>query len=151
MEEVISTRYIKETLGRLSGRCLLLLLFFLFMLLFVAYSAGILVLLKSTANINSLNELLDSRFDVGGLNDTWMRHYFQAPKTGVLRKLYLKKIYPNNYYEKIDGWEKIQEGNFAFFAPVVISYRYFIQNFTNYDICALQELDGFLSVSICFD
>ncbi|XP_066254133.1 ionotropic receptor 75a-like [Euwallacea similis] len=129
---------------RFAGRLTVLLLFLLFMFIYVAYSAGILVLLRSTANINTLNALLESRYEVGGLNKTYIKHYFESPKSGILRTLYVKKIGSDSYMDAHHGLERVQEGGFAFFAPIVVSYKYFLKNFTNYDVCALQEISGYM-------
>ncbi|KAL1497147.1 hypothetical protein ABEB36_008153 [Hypothenemus hampei] len=133
---------------RIPGRFLLFLFFLMVMFLYVAYSAGILVLLKSTAKINNLNELLESRYEVGGWNENFIKEYFTSPKQGVLRKLYVKKIHANSYFTVADGLEKVRKGNFAFFTSTTLAYKYFSKNYTNYEICCLQELPGYLNMKL---
>lgn len=42
--------------------------------------------------------------------------------------------------------KKVQEGNFAFHVPLGPAYNYVSEKFTNYDICGLQTLPGYINV-----
>ncbi|XP_064211385.1 uncharacterized protein LOC103313532 [Tribolium castaneum] len=137
----------------LSGRILALILFGAFMFIYVSYSANIVVLLQSTTKINDIRELLESRIEVGGCQTHYMRNYFEvigqiqavtSIKKGPLRDLYLKKIYPDQYFPLESGMKKLQQGNFAFHVLLQAAYVYILKNFTNYEICGLQELPGYI-------
>lgn len=45
-----------------------------------------------------------------------------------------------------EGMRKVQEGNFAYHTPLAPAYGYILEKFTNYDICALQVLEGYANV-----
>ncbi|XP_030748218.1 uncharacterized protein LOC115876547 [Sitophilus oryzae] len=128
----------------LSARILMLWFFLFFMFIFVAYSASILILLRSAAEIRSISDLLNNKFEVGALNVHFMKHYLSKPKHGPLRELYIKKIYPNNYFSIEDGFRKIQKEHFAYFTPIAHASLANMRNYTNYDICAFQELAGYI-------
>ncbi|CAH1133629.1 unnamed protein product [Ceutorhynchus assimilis] len=146
--EAISQQGTETISQKITGRFLLFLLLLMFMFVYVAYSAGLLVLLQTTSNINNLNDLMESRFVVGGFKSRYVKYFFQSPKSGILRKFYLKKIRPDSYFEETEGLEKVQRGNFAFFAQTAPAYKYFLRNFTNYDICSLQEIPGFMEFKL---
>jgi hypothetical protein len=48
------------------------------MFIYVSYSANIVVLLQSTTKINDVQELLDSRIEVGGCQIHYMKNYFEV-------------------------------------------------------------------------
>ncbi|KAG5893067.1 hypothetical protein JTB14_014846 [Gonioctena quinquepunctata] len=131
-----------------SGRIIILMLFTAFMFLYVAYSAYILVLLQSTKPITSIRRLVDSRIECGGLNISFMMAYYTATKDEALQDLYRKKIYPNQFFSLEDGLKKVQDGNFAFQAILGPAYNYILKKFSNYDICKLQELSGFMNTAM---
>ncbi|KAJ3637008.1 hypothetical protein MTP99_000505 [Tenebrio molitor] len=128
----------------LSGRILALILFGAFMFIYVSYSANIVVLLQSTTKINNIQELVDSRIEAGGCATHYMKNYFESVKKGPLQRLYRKKIYPDQYFPLEVGMRKLQEGNFAFHVLLQGAYEYILKNFTNYEICGLQELPGYI-------
>jgi hypothetical protein len=68
-------------------------------------------------------------------------------KKGPLRKLYEKKIYPDQYFPLEVGMKKVQDGNFAFHVAMQSAYEYILKHFTNHEICGLQELPGYIEVS----
>jgi hypothetical protein len=68
-------------------------------------------------------------------------------KKGPLRKLYEKKIYPDQYFPLEVGMKKAQDGNFAFHVAMQSAYEYILKHFTNHEICGLQELPGYIEVS----
>ncbi|XP_044265306.1 glutamate receptor 2-like [Tribolium madens] len=144
----------------LSGRILVLIFFAAFLFIYVSYSANIVVLLQSTTKINDIQELLESRIQVGGCQTHYMKNYFEVGsktsiKKGPLQKLYLKKIYPDQYFPLESGMKKLQQGNFAFHVLLQAAYVYILKNFTNYEIfkykwriieCFLQENRGYVAV-----
>jgi hypothetical protein len=133
------------------------------MFIYVSYSANIVVLLQSTTKINNIQELVDSRIEAGGCATHYMQNYFevcgaspagssvilrfQSVKKGPLQRLYRKKIYPDQYFPLEVGMRKLQEGNFAFHVLLQGAYEYILKNFTNYEICGLQELPGYIEVT----
>ncbi|XP_018580226.1 uncharacterized protein LOC108917896 [Anoplophora glabripennis] len=128
-----------------SGRTIIFLFFTAFMFLYVAYSAYILVLLQSTKPITSIRHLVESRVECGGLNLSYTMAYYESTKDEALRDLYRKKIYPNRFYSLQDGLNKVQEGNFAFQVILGPAYNYILKTYTNYDICKIQELPGYMN------
>jgi hypothetical protein len=68
-------------------------------------------------------------------------------KKGPLRKLYEKKIYPDQYFPLEVGMKKVQDGNFAFHVAMQSAYEYILKHFTNHEISGLQELPGYIEVS----
>ncbi|XP_068895616.1 ionotropic receptor 75a-like isoform X2 [Tenebrio molitor] len=131
-----------------AGRILALILFGAFMFIYVSYSANIVVLLQSTTKINDVQELLDSRIEVGGCQIHYMKNYFEGVKKGPLRKLYEKKIYPDQYFPLEVGMKKVQDGNFAFHVAMQSAYEYILKHFTNHEICGLQELPGYIEENL---
>ncbi|XP_023026955.2 ionotropic receptor 75a [Leptinotarsa decemlineata] len=131
-----------------SGRLMIFMLFTAFMFLYVAYSAYILVLLQSTKPISSIRRLVDSRIECGGLNISFMMPYYHLTKDEALKDLYSKKIHPNQFFTLEDGLRKVQDGNFAFQVILGPAYNYILKTYTNYDICKLQELSGFMNAKM---
>ncbi|KAJ8931043.1 hypothetical protein NQ314_016071, partial [Rhamnusium bicolor] len=131
-----------------SGRTIIYILFTAFMFIYTAYSAYILVLLQSTTPITSIRMLVDSRIECGGLNISFLMAYYEAAKDDALKDLYRKKIYPNRFYSFEDGLKKVQDGNFAFHVILGPAYNYILKKFTNYDICKLQELPGYMNAEM---
>ncbi|XP_063908542.1 uncharacterized protein LOC135126423 [Zophobas morio] len=131
-----------------AGRILALILFGAFMFIYVSYSANIVVLLQSTTKINTIEELVESRIEVGGEEIHYMKNYFEAVKKGPLKKLYDRKIYPNQYFPLKVGMEKVRKGNFAFHVASQSAYDYILHHFTNHEICGLQELPGFIEENL---
>ena len=48
------------------------------MFIYVSYSANIVVLLQSTTKINTIEELVESRIEVGGEEIHYMKNYFEV-------------------------------------------------------------------------
>ncbi|KAJ8913436.1 hypothetical protein NQ315_017180 [Exocentrus adspersus] len=67
-----------------------------------------------------------------------------ATKDNALKALYWKKIHPNRFYSLEYGLDKVQDGNFAFQVILGPAYKYILRKYTNYDICKLQELAGYM-------
>ncbi|CAH1100781.1 unnamed protein product [Psylliodes chrysocephalus] len=131
----------------ISGRILLVFLFTAFMFLYAAYSGYILVLLQSTKPIESIKHLLDSRLECGGINISFIMDWYNVNKDPALRALYHKKLHKNRFLTLENGLARVQEGNFAFHTALSVSYIHILKTFTNYDICKLQELPGYLSIN----
>nr|CAH7737703.1 unnamed protein product [Callosobruchus chinensis] len=127
-----------------SGRIIIVLLFTAFMFLYVAYSAYILVLLQSTTPITSIHDLVDSRIECGGLNISFYETYYKSTKDTDLKNLYQKKL-SGRYFSMEKGLDAVKEGNFAFHVGLGAAYNYILKKFSNYDICKLQELPGYLN------
>ncbi|VEN42924.1 unnamed protein product [Callosobruchus maculatus] len=114
------------------------------MFLYVAYSAYILVLLQSTTPITSIHDLVDSRIECGGLNVSFYEAYYKTTKDNDLKNLYQKKL-SGRYFSMEKGLDTVREGNFAFHVGLGAAYNYILKKFSNYDICKLQELPGYLN------
>lgn len=126
------------------GRAIMLILFSAFMFLFVSYSANVVVLLQSTGDISDLNALLKSRMKAGAANVSYMVYYLYNLKEPLHRELYDKKIGPGGFYSPETGLEMVQKGFFAFQTVLAPAYDYIRSTFTDYEICSLQELEGFM-------
>lgn len=128
----------------LSGRAIMFFLFLAFMFLFVSYSANVVVLLQSTGNIPDLNALLNSRMTAGALNVTYMIWYLDNLKNPLHKELFDKKITTKGFYSPEQGLENVRKGFFAFHTLLAPAYDFINAKFTDYEICSLQELDGFV-------
>lgn len=126
------------------GRTIMLILFLAFMFLFVSYSANVVVLLQSTGNIPNLNALLNSRMTAGALNVTYMIWYLNNLKNPLHKELFDKKITTKGFYSPEHGVEEVRKGFFAFHTLLAPAYDFVSEKFTDYEICSLQELDGFV-------
>ncbi|XP_076256115.1 uncharacterized protein LOC143193679 [Rhynchophorus ferrugineus] len=115
------------------------------MFIFVAYSASILMLLRSQADIRSVSDLLEYKFDVGSINRTFARQFFLGLKDGIFKEVYDRKIRPNNYFELPEGFEKIRTEHFAYLATEAHSSLFNMQKFTNYDVCAYKMIPSFVT------
>lgn len=76
----------------IPGRTITIFLFLIFMFLYVAYSANIVVLLQSTGDIHNTETLLNSRLSIGARNTTFMAHYIKV------RKQATKELQVTNYF-----------------------------------------------------
>lgn len=47
----------------------------------------------------------------------------------------------------MEGLKRVEKGFFAFQTELIPAYHYIINNFSNYDMCSLQELEGIFQVS----
>lgn len=126
------------------GRTIMFILFLAFMFLYVSYSANVVVLLQSTGNIPSLNALLNSRMAAGALNVTYMIYYLNNLKNPLHQELFDKKITTKGFYSPEQGVEAVRKGFFAFHTLLAPAYDFVSEKFTDYEICSLQELDGFV-------
>lgn len=75
------------------------------------------------------------------------RFHFQSTKDDALRDLYKKKIQVNKHISLENGLKRVQDGNFAFQVVLATAYNHILKTYTNYDICKLQELPGYMNVS----
>lgn len=132
------------------GRTIMLILFLAFMFLFVSYSANIVVLLQSTGNIPDSNALLNSRMSVGALNASWMVWYLHNLNKPLHKELFDKKITSKGFYSPERGVEEVRKGLFAYHTLLPPAYDFVMKTFTDYEICSLQELEGFFGYGGAF-
>lgn len=134
----------------IPGRTIMLILFLAFMFLFVSYSANVVVLLQSTGDIPNLNALLNSRMAAGALNASYMVWYLHNLKNPLHRELFDKKITSKGFYSPEDGVAAVRKGFFAYHTLLPPAYDFVMETFTDYEICSLQELEGFVGFGGAF-
>lgn len=57
-------------------------------------------------------------------------------------------MYDNTHISLEAGLKRVQDGNFAFQVVLATAYNHILKTFTNYDICKLQELPGYMNVRL---
>lgn len=134
----------------IPGRTIMLILFLAFMFLFVSYSANVVVLLQSTGDILNLNALLHSRMSAGALNASYMVWYLHNLTNPLHKELFDKKITSEGFYSPERGVEEVRKGLFAFHTLLAPAYDFVMETFTDYEICSLKELEGFLGFGGAF-
>ncbi|KAG7302864.1 hypothetical protein JYU34_012847 [Plutella xylostella] len=78
-----------------SGRFVIFVLFLALMFLYTSYSANIVALLQSSSSqIQTLEDLLNSRMKCGCHDTVYNRHYFSTATEPVRKAIYQKKVAP---------------------------------------------------------
>lgn len=134
----------------IPGRTIMLFLFLAFMFLFVSYSANVVVLLQSTGDIPDLNALLNSRMSAGALNASYMVWYLHNLTNPLHKELFDRKISSKGFYSPERGVEQVRKGLFAFHTLLPPAYDFVMETFTDYEICSLKELEGFVGFGGAF-
>ncbi|XP_052755887.1 glutamate receptor 1-like [Galleria mellonella] len=129
-----------------AGRIVTLLLFVALTILYAAYSANIVVLLRApSSSVRSLSDLLHSPIKLGASDFVYNRYFFKQLNDSVRKAIYDTKIAPKgkkpNFYSMKDGVEKIRKGLFAFHMEVNPGYRMIQETFQENEKCDLVEID----------
>ncbi|XP_059057910.1 ionotropic receptor 75a-like [Achroia grisella] len=128
------------------GRTVTLLLFLALTILYAAYSANIVVLLRApSSSVRSLSDLLNSPLKVGASDMVYNRHYMKQVNDPIRKGIYDTKFAPKgkapNYFDMKDGVEKIRQGFFAFHMPLNQGYRLIQKTYQENEKCDLVEID----------
>ncbi|XP_063914754.1 glutamate receptor ionotropic, delta-2-like isoform X2 [Zophobas morio] len=134
----------------IPGRITLIFLLVSFMFLYTSYSANIVALLQSSSkNIQTLQDILKSRLDVGVDDTVFNRFYFPNATEPVRRALYLQKVAPPGqkpkFYPIEEGIKRMRNGLFAFHVETGPGYKFVTETFQEDEKCGLQEIQ-FLQV-----
>nr|ARO70295.1 antennal ionotropic receptor 75p-3 [Dendrolimus punctatus] len=129
-----------------AGRCVTLILFVALTILYAAYSANIVVLLRApSSSVRSLPDLLNSPLKLGASDFEYNRYFFKKLNDPIRKAIYDKKIAPKgkkpNYYTMEEGVEKVRKGLFAFHMELNPGYRLIQETYQEDEKCDLVEID----------
>ncbi|XP_072942894.1 ionotropic receptor 75a-like [Epargyreus clarus] len=129
-----------------AGRCVTLLLFVALTILYAAYSANIVVLLRApSSSVRTLPDLLNSPLKLGASDFEYNRYFFKKLNEPIRKAIYDKKIAPKgkkpNFYSMKDGVERIRKGLFAFHMELNPGYRLIQETYQEEEKCDLVEID----------
>nr|XP_034835556.1 ionotropic receptor 75a-like [Maniola hyperantus] len=129
-----------------AGRCVTLLLFVALTILYAAYSANIVVLLRApSSSVKTLPDLLNSPLKLGASDFEYNRYFFTKMNDPIRKAIYDKKIAPKgkkpNFYSMEEGIEKVRKGLFAFHMELNPGYRLIQETFLEEEKCDLVEMD----------
>ncbi|XP_063626931.1 glutamate receptor ionotropic, kainate 2-like [Cydia splendana] len=131
---------------RAAGRIVTLLLFIALTILYAAYSANIVVLLRApSSSVRSLQDILNSPIKLGASDFAYNRYFFKKLNEPLRKEIYNKKIAPKgkkaNFYTMKEGVEKIRKGLFAFHMELNPGYRLIQETYQEDEKCDLVEID----------
>ncbi|KAJ8873534.1 hypothetical protein PR048_024352 [Dryococelus australis] len=134
-----------------SGRIVTLFLFVAVLFLYTSYSGCIVALLQSsTDSIRTLEDLLNSRLEVGAHDIVYNRYYFETATDPVRKGLYRKVMSSGskkpNFLELEEGVEKVRRGLFAFHVEESSGYKVVLDTYTEEEKCGLQGIGGYIQV-----
>ncbi|XP_053615034.1 uncharacterized protein LOC128677894 [Plodia interpunctella] len=129
-----------------AGRTVTLLLFIALTILYAAYSANIVVLLRApSSSVRTLPDLLNSPIKLGASDFEYNRYFFKQLNDPIRKAIYDKKIAPQgkkpNFYNMKEGVEKIRKGLFAFHMESNPGYRLIQETYHEDEKCDLVEID----------
>ncbi|KAI5640157.1 ligand-gated ion channel domain-containing protein [Phthorimaea operculella] len=129
-----------------AGRCVTLFLFVTLTVLYSAYSANIVVLLRApSSSVRSLPDLLNSPLKLGASDFEYNRYFFKKLNEPIRKAIYDKKIAPKgkkaNFYSMEEGIEKVRKGLFAFHMELNPGYRLIQETYQEHEKCDLVEID----------
>uniref|UniRef100_A0A0K8TUX6 Ionotropic Receptor n=1 Tax=Epiphyas postvittana TaxID=65032 RepID=A0A0K8TUX6_EPIPO len=129
-----------------AGRVVTLLLFVALTILYAAYSANIVVLLRApSSSVRSLQDILNSPLKLGASDFAYNRYFFKKLNEPLRKTIYNKKIAPKgkkaNFYTMKEGVEKIRRGLFAFHMELNPGYRLIQETYQEDEKCDLVEID----------
>ncbi|XP_013197356.2 glutamate receptor ionotropic, delta-1 [Amyelois transitella] len=130
---------------RVSGRIMLWIFFTALMALYAAYAANIVVLLQAPSkSIRNLAQLANSKITLAA-NDVDYNHFVFSLYPDPVRVTIYKRVDPDKgrgqFYDIIEGAEKIRQGLFAFHSIVEPVYRRIEKTFLESEKCDLVEVD----------
>nr|WPO56529.1 ionotropic receptor [Leucinodes orbonalis] len=129
-----------------AGRSVTLLLFLALTILYAAYSANIVVLLRApSSSVRTLPDLLNSPLKLGASDFEYNRYFFKKLNDPIRKAIYDKKIAPKgkkpNFYSMKEGVERIRRGLFAFHMESNPGYRLIQETYLEGEKCDLVEID----------
>ncbi|KAJ8964546.1 hypothetical protein NQ314_004843, partial [Rhamnusium bicolor] len=112
----------------IAGRITTIMLFISLMFLYTSYSANIVALLQSSStSIQTLEDLLKSRIQVGVDDTVFNRFYFPNSIEPVRRAIYLQKVAPpgkkDRFMSMEEGVRRMRQGLFAFHMETGPGYK----------------------------
>ncbi|GBP35769.1 Glutamate receptor 4 [Eumeta japonica] len=129
-----------------AGRCVMLLLFLSLTILYAAYSANIVVLLRApSSSIRTVQDLLNSPMALGASDFDYNKYFLRQLKDPLRKTIYEKKIAPKgkkpHFYNMSEGVEKIRKGLFAFHMELNPGYRLIQETYREDEKCDLVEIN----------
>nr|XP_015835109.1 PREDICTED: glutamate receptor ionotropic, delta-2 isoform X2 [Tribolium castaneum] len=129
----------------IPGRITLIFLLVSLMFLYTSYSANIVALLQSSSSsIQTLQDILNSRLDVGVDNTVFNHFYFPNATEPIRRAIYQQKVAPPGqkpkFYPIEEGIRKMRQGLFAFHVETGPGYKFVSEIFREDEKCGLQEI-----------
>ncbi|XP_044730365.1 glutamate receptor 1-like [Chrysoperla carnea] len=131
--------------NRLPGRFIIIILYLGIMFLFTSYTANIVSLLQApSSSIKTLEDLVNSRLDVGVMDLSYNHIYFPQATDRVRKKLYEKKIAPPGQKPKFLGFKegitRMRSGLFAFYMEPSAAFRWINKNYYEHEKCSLDSI-----------
>ncbi|XP_037965191.2 uncharacterized protein LOC119691544 [Plutella xylostella] len=128
-----------------SGRFVIFVLFLALMFLYTSYSANIVALLQSSSSqIQTLEDLLNSRMKCGCHDTVYNRHYFSTATEPVRKAIYQKKVAPAGskpqFLSMEEGVKNMQKGLYAFHMETGVGYKFVAKFFLESEKCGLKEI-----------
>ncbi|XP_063232174.1 glutamate receptor ionotropic, delta-2-like [Bacillus rossius redtenbacheri] len=135
-----------------SGRIVTIVLFVAVLFLYTSYSGCIVALLQSsTDSIRTLQDLLNSRLELGAHDIVYNRYYFEAASDPVRQGLYQKVKSSGakkpNFLDLEAGVDRVRRGLFAFHMEESSGYKVVLDTYTEEEKCGLQGIGGYIQVS----
>ncbi|KAK9879953.1 hypothetical protein WA026_008463 [Henosepilachna vigintioctopunctata] len=129
----------------LAGRITMIFIFGAVIFLYTSYSASIVVLLQSTSNdINSLEDLLNTRIELGVEDIVYSYHYFGTAEDPTRKAIYEQKIATNNHKPNFmtikEGIRRVQSEFFGFHVELSSGYKVIGDSFKETEKCGLREI-----------
>uniref|UniRef100_A0A336M018 CSON005455 protein n=1 Tax=Culicoides sonorensis TaxID=179676 RepID=A0A336M018_CULSO len=129
-----------------SSRLLIFFLFITFVFVYTSFTASIVGLLQSsTKSIQTLNDLLNSKIELGIEDNLYTRYYIGQTNDPVRLEIYNKKIAPPGqeprFYDRQTGVAMMRNSSFAFFGEPRPIYREIQQTFFEEEKCGLNQME----------
>ncbi|XP_065158679.1 uncharacterized protein [Atheta coriaria] len=140
--ESISQQGSVVTTKTLSGAILFFVLSLACMFFYNAYSSSIVTLLQSTTSINTIEELLNSPFEVGAEDTIYIKHFMRVDTDPVRKALYDTKVTEHGFLNLKEGLDRMRKGGYAFHIEKNPAYYYILRHFDINEICSLQRIEA---------
>lgn len=116
------------------------------MFIYTSYTANIVALLQSTTKtITTLQDLLQSKLELGVEDTPYARYYFPLSSEPVRKTLYQTKInvpnQPTKFLNQSYGIERMRQGMYAFHFETGIGYNIVKRKFKEHEKCGLFEIN----------
>ncbi|KAF5279527.1 hypothetical protein FQR65_LT03349 [Abscondita terminalis] len=129
-----------------SGRCTLLSMLLMSLLLYNYYTSSIVssLLSSSSTPIKTIRELTESQLTVGLEDTPYTRVWFKIQNDTDLNTFYNKKVLINNipsYVPVNEGLNRVKSGSYAYHTEANTGYTTISTTFEPYQICELGEVN----------
>ncbi|KAJ8955116.1 hypothetical protein NQ318_009009 [Aromia moschata] len=138
----------------IPGRITAIMLYVSLMFLYTSYSANIVALLQSSSDsIQTLEDLLKSRLQIGVDDTVFNRFYFPNSADPIRRQIYLQKVAPKGKKDHFmpieEGIRKMRKGLFAFHMATGPGYKIVSDTFQEEEKCGLKEIQFLQVIDPC--